>query len=201
MKRLNCIHDDVIKWKHFPRYWPLVREIHRWRRGLWRRALMFSLLCTWINGWVNNRAAGDLRRHRAHYDAIVMNIGPEALASWKSVHLLETLFHLYIMEYVLLLLLLFAKICWPPDPHCFWDWFENRINGSPVNLIWLGFLIYSVLTEVTQTFLCHVMQGIRKCFECSSLTFIIILPYCAIPKVKNKYRPTPRHYRKSDHCP
>ena len=21
-------HDDVIKWKHFPRYWPLVRGIH-----------------------------------------------------------------------------------------------------------------------------------------------------------------------------
>ena len=23
-------HDDVIKWKHFPRYWPLVRGIDRW---------------------------------------------------------------------------------------------------------------------------------------------------------------------------
>ena len=22
-------HDDVIKWKHFPRYWPFVRLIHR----------------------------------------------------------------------------------------------------------------------------------------------------------------------------
>ena len=28
----NCwLHDDVIKWKHFPRYWPFVREIHRSR--------------------------------------------------------------------------------------------------------------------------------------------------------------------------
>ena len=26
----------------------------------------------WIDGWVNNRAAGDLNRHRAHYDVIVM---------------------------------------------------------------------------------------------------------------------------------
>ena len=26
----------------------------------------------WINGWVNNREAGDLRRHRAHYDVIVI---------------------------------------------------------------------------------------------------------------------------------
>ena len=32
----------------------------------------FSLICAWINVWVNNRGAGDLRRHRAHYDVIVM---------------------------------------------------------------------------------------------------------------------------------
>ena len=34
--------------------------------------LMFSLICVWINGWVNNRKVGDLRRHRAHYDVTVM---------------------------------------------------------------------------------------------------------------------------------
>ena len=33
---------------------------------------MFSLICVWINGWVNNREAGDLRRYRAHYDVSVM---------------------------------------------------------------------------------------------------------------------------------
>ena len=26
---VSCYHDDVIKWKHFPRYWPFVRGIHR----------------------------------------------------------------------------------------------------------------------------------------------------------------------------
>ena len=36
------------------------------------RDLMFSLICAWIEGWVNNREAGDLRRHRAHYDVTVM---------------------------------------------------------------------------------------------------------------------------------
>ena len=41
-------------------------------KGQWHGALMFSLICAWINGWVNNREAGDLRRHRAHYDVIVM---------------------------------------------------------------------------------------------------------------------------------
>ena len=38
----------------------------------WRGALMFSLIYAWTNGWVNNQDAGDLRRHRAHYDATVM---------------------------------------------------------------------------------------------------------------------------------
>ena len=37
-----------------------------------REALMFSLISAWINSWVNNRQAGDLRRHCGHYDVIVM---------------------------------------------------------------------------------------------------------------------------------
>ena len=76
-KRHRRAHDDVIKWKHFPRCWPFVRRIHRSpvnspHKGQWRGALMFSLICTWINSWVNNPEAGDLRRHRAHYDVSVM---------------------------------------------------------------------------------------------------------------------------------
>ena len=47
------IHDDVIKWKRFPRYWPF--------------------FCAWMNSWVNNREAGDLIRHRTHYDVTVMS--------------------------------------------------------------------------------------------------------------------------------
>ena len=30
--------------------------------------------CTWIDGWINIGDAGDFRRHRAHYDLIVMII-------------------------------------------------------------------------------------------------------------------------------
>ena len=76
-------HDDVIKWKYFPRYWPFVRGIH-WspvnypHKSQWRGALKFSLICARINGWVNNRESGDLRRHRAHYDVIVMIIWTNA---------------------------------------------------------------------------------------------------------------------------
>ena len=82
-------HDDVIKWKHFPRYWPFVRGIHRSpvnspHKGQWRGALMFTLICVRINGWVNNREAGDFRRHLAHYDVIVMGLRTESALGWFS---------------------------------------------------------------------------------------------------------------------
>ena len=66
----NCpTHDDVIKWKHFLRHWFFVRGIHRSlvispHKGQWCGALMFSWICTWLNGSVNNGEAGDLRRGR-----------------------------------------------------------------------------------------------------------------------------------------
>ena len=73
----SLFHDDVIKWTHFPRYWLFVRGIH-WskvnspHKDQWCGDLMFSFICGGINGWVNNHKAGDLRRHRGHYDVIVM---------------------------------------------------------------------------------------------------------------------------------
>ena len=81
VRRLHAyphVHDDVIKWKHFPRYWPFVQGIHRSpvnspHKGQWRGASMFTLICARINGWVNNREAGDLRRYRGHYGVTVMS--------------------------------------------------------------------------------------------------------------------------------
>ena len=61
---ISCLlvssHDDFIKWKHFPRYLPFVRGIHRSpvnspHKGQWRGALMFSLICAWKNCWATNR--------------------------------------------------------------------------------------------------------------------------------------------------
>ena len=61
-----------------------VRGIHRWLRGIhrspvnsphtdqWCGALVFSLICVWRNGSVNNQDAGDLRGHCSHYDVTVM---------------------------------------------------------------------------------------------------------------------------------
>ena len=50
-----------------------VNSLHK---GQWSGALMFSLICVWINDWVNNREAGDVRRYRTHYDVIVMGPKP-----------------------------------------------------------------------------------------------------------------------------
>ena len=88
----GSFHDDVIIWKHFPRYWSFVmmtssygnifrvtghlcREftpVNSPHKGRWRRALMFSLICVWINCWLNNGEAGDSRRYRVHYDVTIM---------------------------------------------------------------------------------------------------------------------------------
>ena len=54
----------------------LVNSPHK---SQWRGALMFSLICAWMNGWVNNREAGDLRRHRAHYDVIGTKLLPVSM--------------------------------------------------------------------------------------------------------------------------
>ena len=89
-RRLSLgFHDDVIKWEHFPRYWPFARGIHRSplnspQKGQWFRALMFSLFYAWTNALINNRDACGLRRHRAHYYVTVMNDNwHEITMSWQ----------------------------------------------------------------------------------------------------------------------
>ena len=74
---ISRYHDDVIKWKKNPRYWTFVWGNHRSpvnspHKGQWCGTLVFSTICAWINGWVNNREAGDLIRQRAHYYVTLM---------------------------------------------------------------------------------------------------------------------------------
>ena len=91
MGSVSHAHDDVIKWKHFPRYWPFVWGIHRSpvnspHKGQWRGALMFSLVCARINDWVNNCEAGDLRCYGTNYVIVVMKLQSFffALFGWVS---------------------------------------------------------------------------------------------------------------------
>ena len=90
--------QEMTWWRHqietFPRYWPLVRGIHRSpvnspHKGQWCGALLFPLICAWTNGWINNQDAEDLRRHRAHYDITVMTYYHELVtANCKLLHYL-----------------------------------------------------------------------------------------------------------------
>ena len=106
-------HDDVIKWKYFPRYWPFVRGIHRSPmnspyKSQWHGALMFRLICARIKGWVNNREAGDLRRHRSHYDVISMHNGDFVLPCLSFIFL--NLLHSHIITMTICLCLPFKRI-------------------------------------------------------------------------------------------
>ena len=84
--KLGCLAQIPASWGpsvmgSIYRYWPFVRGIYRsplnsLHKDQRRRALMFSLICAWISGWVNNGEAGDLRRHCTHYDVIVMPCAP-----------------------------------------------------------------------------------------------------------------------------
>ena len=73
------IIENIFKWKQMETFSALLAicagnspvPLNSPHKGKSHGALMFSLISAWINGWVNNRDAGDLRRNCAHYDVIV----------------------------------------------------------------------------------------------------------------------------------
>ena len=74
------------------------RGIHRSpvnfpHKGQWRGALMFSLICVWINGWVNNRETGELRRYRAHYDVTIMPCDDAAIQQYLQQSIARVIFN------------------------------------------------------------------------------------------------------------
>ena len=73
------------------------------RKGQWRGALIFSLICVWINGWVNNREAGDLRRRRIHYDVIlIINQPPRLIVVYKTTPVCDIILFMegHVMDYM-----------------------------------------------------------------------------------------------------
>ena len=78
------LHDDIIKRKHFPHYWPFMWVTCEFpHKDQWCGALMCSLICAWTNEWLNNRGAVDLRRHRAHYDVAAMIHWARVISQFK----------------------------------------------------------------------------------------------------------------------
>ena len=70
-------------------------------KGQWRGALMFPLIYAWINAWVNNPEAGDLRRNRAHYDVSVMHWMNAASFVKKLRCNLNQIINIFCQEYML----------------------------------------------------------------------------------------------------
>ena len=70
-------HYDVTQWRRLLRYRPFAMGIHRWpmdspHKGPVAQTLMFSLMIVQTNSWIIRPVPGDLRRHCAHCDVIIM---------------------------------------------------------------------------------------------------------------------------------
>ena len=127
---------------------PLCGEFtdHRWipHKVQWRGALILSLIYAWINDWVNNREAGDLRRHRAYHDVTVMRA---ACISRCTILLVDWI-------------LLTCPI--PYNPHR--DWFRRQIERTSCLYFAYCYLYISF---------CHQMSSINHFFF-NSTHFIAI---------------------------
>ena len=153
---MNCVitdqnnHNDVIKWKHFPRHRPFVRGIHRSpvnspHKGKWLGAFMFLWAAPWINGWVNNREAGDLRHHRAHYDVIAMMVfrlfGTKAENISVTIYQLEFLREWEIEMYYYCIIKNYIQV----RIYCYWCMSGDVILSSwfrCIRFIWLIIIVF-----------------------------------------------------------
>ena len=64
-------HVDVMKWKHFPRYWSFLCVCGGGGGG-GGGGIHWPPVDSQTNGWANNRDIGNFRRHSTHYDITVM---------------------------------------------------------------------------------------------------------------------------------
>ena len=99
----SCAHDDVIKWKYFPCYWPFVRGIHRSpvnfpHKGQWRGALVFFYL--FLNkrlskhwwGWWFETVSRPLWRHPNVYGIHLVWAWNEFVSHCLHPHIREFIF-------------------------------------------------------------------------------------------------------------
>ena len=105
-----CIHDDVIKWKHFPRYWPFVRGIHPAQRPVTRNFDVFFDLNKRLSkqwwGWWFETLSCSLWRHCNVFSFLLVSF---PLLLWCGFWLLSILFLCYLV-FPLILFMLYATI-------------------------------------------------------------------------------------------
>ena len=140
-------HDDVIKWKHFPRNWPLCGEFtgpgeFPSQRPV-TRSLMFTLICVWINGCVNNLEAGDLRRYCTHYGVTVMvNTNFDLGNAWVTAVLYSIITYIYVIT----------------APDCISILIQYALHFIPTIIGWVN----TIRPEQNS---CHITDNILKCIS------------------------------------
>ena len=133
-------------------------------KGQWRGFFMFSLSCVWINGWVNNRVAGDLRRHRAHCDVIMMKRDNHTQWRTPQAWLSFSAFSPELLPYG-----------WP---NCFYTHFDIDVFRFPLNLldvlilglcgtsVYMRLFYYDCIALIS-------LQGVKHCcYTCRQLRAI-----------------------------
>ena len=166
---------DIIKWKHFPRYWSFVRgtTAHRWIPLTMASdaELFFPLICAWTNSWANNRDAGDLRSH----DVIVMP--RQDLACWMTLNLgvlfvFPEQFTLATVEDEALLL----KVIWCLEPGPVVEYFLSfrLVEATQLQEQTCGDRKSSLLTTFMKMNFCHYSNVIMSAMA-SQLTSLTIV--------------------------
>ena len=139
-----------------------VRGIHRSpvnypRKGPWRGALMFNLICVWIKGWVNNREAGDLRRYRTHYDVTVIEMKRKWNDKWihngmmQEINLLE----IYTTNCNMISLshyLLNNQCCWS-------KYFTLQFTTAPTDIVNSWIIFIYVTSSCPYPYICYVLHS------------------------------------------
>ena len=159
--QFRLLYDDVIKWRHLPRYWSFVRGIHRSPvnspdKGQWRGALMFSFFCAWTNSWVKKRDASDFRRHRAHYDVTVMHSVHTTFTCWywSLVNIACSHLGFCIPVFFSFHFLVYKPCCW-------------NITIRPFIVLGIAYYIASYLTYGIKLsvwlFILHMSEFVNRC--------------------------------------
>ena len=142
-------HDDVIKWKHFPRYWPFVRGIHRFpvnspHKGQWRGAFTFPLICT-LNKRLSKQSAGWWFETLSH-------------PLWRHCNVLGLSKYVYIYIYIYIYIvhmrfriannstyMYFGSFC----TTMVWHWIKSGGSSSPPHSVHMFYIWYAMILHRT----------------------------------------------------
>ena len=116
---------------------------------------MFSVICVWINDWVNNREAGDLRRPLDHYDFSVLKIQWNLNRNWY-IFIEENAFESVVwkMTGICLGLNVLIKVAWMQQSYGIGH--EDRVGGNMC--MFTSFILICLLSHHLICFMLAFLQ-------------------------------------------